>query len=400
MKILYLHQYFVTPEMQGGTRSYEMAKRMVAAGHEVHIVTSSKDEGRACHEIIDGINVHWLPVLYDNKMNNIRRVIAFLQFAFLCGLKAKRIGGDIVFATSTPLTIVIPALYAKWRLKIPMVFEVRDLWPELPIAMGAINSRFLQWLAYKMEHIAYNCSENVVGLSPGMCEGVAKTGYPPERIHNIPNSCDNEFFAVPESAGELFRKKHKWLDGRPLIVYAGTFGRINGVCYLAELAEATYNIDPEIRFLAVGAGAEELKLLKKAKELGVYEKNFYMLPPVNKNEIPELLSAATVCCSLFIAVEEMWNNSANKFFDALAASKPVVINYGGWQKDIIETNVNGLVLGVDNMTQAAHKLIDFINNEELVASASCSSKFLAESEFSRDSLAEKLIGVLEMSVKS
>lgn len=400
MKILYLHQYFVTPEMRGGTRSYEMAKRMVAAGHEVHMIASAREGGAACNELIDGINVHWIPVLYDNKMSNIRRIAAFVQFAYLCGLQAKKIGGEIVFATSTPLTIVIPALYAKWRLKIPMVFEVRDLWPVLPIAMGAINSKLLKWLAYKMEYMAYHYSKNVVGLSPGMCDGVAKTGYPTEKIHNIPNSCDNELFSVPASSGELYRKKHEWLGDRPLVVYAGTFGRINGVCYLAELAAAVHSIDPEVRFLAVGAGAEDIALLSKAKELGVYEKNFFILPPVNKNEIPELLSAATVCCSLFIAVEAMWDNSANKFFDALAASKPVVINYGGWQKDIIEKNANGLVLGTDNIAQSARDLIDFISNEDLISSASSASKLLANSEFSRDSLADQLIGVLEMSVKS
>ncbi len=400
MKILYLHQYFVTPMMKGGTRSYEMAKRMVAAGHEVHMITSTSDGGDGVrHEVIDGINVHWIPVLYNNKMGNVRRIAAFVKFAYLSALLAKKIGGDIIFATSTPLTIVIPALYAKLRLKIPMVFEVRDLWPELPIAMGALNSKITRWLAYKMEHVAYHSSANVIGLSPGMCAGIAKTGYPREQIHNIPNSCDNKLFEVPDDLGQDYRARYEWLEDRPLVVYAGTFGRINGVCYLAELAKAVYLIDPEIRFMAVGAGADEQKLLETSKALDVYEKNLFIMPPIIKSEIPQLLSAATVCCSLFIPVEEMWENSANKFFDAMAASKPVVINYGGWQSDIIKRHHNGLSLVSSDISSSAESLVAFIRNKTLLKEASLASKVLATTEFDRDILASKLIDVLASSLE-
>ena len=400
MKIIYLHQYFITPDMRGGTRSYEMARRMVAAGHEVHMIASSRDSsGSAAHEVVSGINIHWIRVAYCNEMSNLRRIIAFVKFAFLSALQAKKIGGDIVFATSTPLTIVIPALYAKWRLRIPMVFEVRDLWPELPIAMGALNSKLTQWLAYKMEFLAYHSSVNVIGLSPGMCRGVENTGYEAQNIFNIPNSCDNDLFDVPTSVGLEYRKQFDWLGDRPLVIYAGTLGRINGVCYLAELAKAVISIDQDICFLVVGAGADEKKLLEAAKKTDVYEKNFYILPPVSKNEMPQLLSAATVCCSLFIDVEAMWENSANKFFDALAAGKPVMINYGGWQKKILEENQNGLVLDSGDIRQSAADLVAFIRNSELVTSAGLASKNLAVSKFDRDILAGKLIKVLESSVK-
>src|SRR3546814_15804551 len=94
MKILYLHQYFTTPSMPGGTRSYEMAKRLVAAGHEVHIITSwheHTDKAEWCTDQIDGIHIHWLPVPYSNKIGFTRRVPAFVWFAALWSLRA--IGG-------------------------------------------------------------------------------------------------------------------------------------------------------------------------------------------------------------------------------------------------------------------------------------------------------------------
>ena len=194
MKIIYLHQYFNTLEMSGGTRSYEMARRLAAAGHEVHMVTSWRsDDGRSPEWFVtdeSGIKTHWLPVPYSNHMSYRERISAFFRFAFLAMSKAKELGGDVIFATSTPLTIAIPAVFASRKKKIPMVFEVRDLWPELPIAMGALRNPVLQWLAHRLERWAYKNAEAVVALSPGMKYGVVNTGYPANRVAVIPNSSD------------------------------------------------------------------------------------------------------------------------------------------------------------------------------------------------------------------
>src|SRR5690625_4937567 len=162
MKIIYLHQYFNTPEMSGGTRSYEMARRLVAAGHDVHMITSWRQPDPARKNwfttIEEGIKVHWLPVPYSNHMSYQERIKAFFRFAFQAGNKAKALQGDIVFATSTPLTIAIPAISASKKHRIPMVFEVRDLWPELPVAIGAIRNPALIWMAKKLELWAYKHS--------------------------------------------------------------------------------------------------------------------------------------------------------------------------------------------------------------------------------------------------
>ena len=146
MRIIYLHQYFNTPNMSGGTRSYEMARRLVDRGHEVHMVTSSRDgkpsgrHARGWTETVEaGIQVHWCSVPYSNHMSSRRRLGAFAKFSRLAARKATALRGDVVFATSTPLTIALPAVYAARRRSIPMVFEVRDLWPEMPIAVGALN---------------------------------------------------------------------------------------------------------------------------------------------------------------------------------------------------------------------------------------------------------------------
>ena len=150
MKIIYLHQYFNTPEMPGSTRSYEFSKRLVKMGHEVEMITTyrkplkTKDWFKTKDK---GINIHWLPLNYSNHMNFFNRLKVFFVFAWKSYFKAKKINADIVFASSTPLTIAIPAVIIKKKKNIPMVFEVRDLWPDIPIVMKILKNPILIYLA-------------------------------------------------------------------------------------------------------------------------------------------------------------------------------------------------------------------------------------------------------------
>ena len=198
------------PDMAGATRSYEMARRLVSRGHEVHMVTSyqkvsEKTDWFESKEA--GINVHWFPVTYSNEMSFSERIKAFIRFAIAASKKAQSLKGDVVFATSTPLTIAIPGYLTARKNKIPMVFEVRDLWPELPIAMGALKNPVTKWLAKQLELFAYKNASSVVALSPGMRDGVLSTGYNEQQIAVIPNSSDNALFEVSDSLGKAFLLK-------------------------------------------------------------------------------------------------------------------------------------------------------------------------------------------------
>jgi len=397
MRILYLHQYFNTPKSSGGTRSYEMARRFVAQGHDVHVVTSWRGDTdhRSWFETEeDGVRVHWLPVPYSNHMSNVERVRAFTHFAFAAGPKARRIGGDVVFATSTPLTIAIPGVYASKRLRVPMVFEVRDLWPELPIAVGAIRNPVLKWAAHRLESFAYRNSSHIVALSPGMREGVVSTGYPEDRVHVIPNSSDVDRFQAPNVDGKRFLNQHPYLQGRRIVLYAGTFGKINGVDYLVRLAAAMRTLDENVAFVIVGRGQQKSIVTAAAESLGVLDKNVFILPAVPKNEMPDVFAAADVATSLFIDLQAMWHNSANKFFDALAAAKPIMINHEGWQADLIRDSNLGIVVRPDDPEGGARALYALLYDESRMRLARENSARLAATEFNRDHLAEKLLNVL------
>lgn len=396
MKITYLHQYFNTPEMTGGTRSFEIARRLVAKGHEVNIITSSRDSSRNLKYWFEtfesGINVHWLPVEYSNHMGYWKRLKAFFRFAFFSAFKARALKADVIFATSTPLTIAIPAIYAARKLKIPMVFEVRDLWPDVPIAMGAIKSPIIKYLSRKLEKWAYSSSEAVIALSPGMASGVAQKGFPVERIFTIPNSADIDLFRPSTELRKNFRKSKGLADDCVLVTYAGTLGRVNNVDYLVELA---FKLKEQKRlvFFIVGDGSEISKIEELAKELGVLGVNFFMFPPVRKKEMPSILAASDFAISTVAKISQLEANSANKFFDGLAAGCCMLINHGGWQEDLLLESGAGVRLSRD-LNAAAEQMVLMLSDSEGVNQKKVAARKLAEQRFSRDLLAKRFEDVL------
>ena len=403
MKIIYLHQYFNTPKMSGGTRSYEMAKRLVASGHEVHMVTSHREEQKKHKGWFTtdeaGIKVHWYPVPYSNQMNYAQRISAFFAFAFAAKKKAVSLSGDVVFATSTPLTIAIPAVFTAHKLKVPMVFEVRDLWPEMPIAMGALNNPALQFAAKRLERWAYKNAAVVVALSPGMKEGILKTGYPANQVAVIPNSSDNLEFIHNDEAATKFREERAWLGDKPLLLYAGTFGKVNGVDYIVKVAKELKKINSNIRVLLVGEGREKLDVIMEAKEAGVFEENVFFEPAMVKKDMPILFNAATMTSNLVTDMPEARANSANKFFDSLAASKPILLNHGGWMHDIVKAYDCGLAMWQQPVDAVAEQLHEKMNNEEWLKQAAIGAKKLAVQEFDRDLLANQLMSVISAVVE-
>jgi len=215
----------------------------------------------------------------------------------------------------------------------------------------------------------------------------------------IPNSSDIEMFRVDSSLGEAFRAKRAWLGDKPLLVYTGTFGLINGVDYMVDLAKALSNINSDVLILLIGDGSEFNKVSQLAELRGVLNDNLFIEKSLPKKEIPSVLSAATMASSLFIDLPEMRPNSANKFFDALASGTPLMINYGGWMHDLIEARGCGLASWQKPIEQVACELHQKMHDEEWLEQASQSATHLAEDFFDRDILAKQLLAVLETTLQ-
>ena len=397
MKITYLHQYFNTPDMQGGTRSYEMARRLASKGHEVHLITSSRDGvKRPKVSNIKGINVYWIEIPYSNQMSFSMRAWSFLKFSFLSSLISISIKSDIVFATSTPLTIAIPGIITKWFRRIPLVFEIRDVWPEIPIQMGMIKNPILIWLSKSLEKLAYKQSSHIVALAPGMGEAAISKGIDSSKVTIIQNGCDiDSFKMIKEIEKSNCEKKNSWIDGRKLILYAGTFGRANGVEYVVNLAHEVGKKDPSIVFACAGWGSEKEKIVNFANEKKVLGDNLFILEPLSKKDLFILMSISHFTLALFDGPRVLWKDAVqNKFFDSLAAGKPVACNFKGYQSILALENEIGIILPKDDLSEAAKILTSTLNNKTWMKDAQINALKLAGGYFSRDNLADKLEKVM------
>ncbi|MEU4423047.1 glycosyltransferase family 4 protein [Actinoplanes sp. NPDC024001] len=393
MRITYIHQHFKTPAMAGGTRSYEFARRLVEHGHEVHVITGHPDGDRTRISTESGIVVHWLPVNYDNSMTYGRRLWSFFDFVRRAAAVAGRLRHDLVFATSTPLTVAIPGAYAALRRRVPMVLEVRDVWPETPIALGALRSPPSRWAALRLEAWAYRRAARVIALSPGMAESIQRR-FPDVTVTVVPNSSDRALFAGADRAGEEVRRRTPWLGDRPLVLYAGTLGRANGVDYLVRMAARLADRDPDVRVVILGDGMMRDQIRDLAAELGVLDRNLFMLGPVPKSEVVAFFGACDLAVSAFVNIPELRNNSPNKVFDAFAAGRPVAVTHGGWIADLIAANAAGLVLPPDDPEGAAAAVAAFVRDGAAMTGAREAASALGRDRFDRDLLFQDFERVL------
>ena len=388
--------------MSGGVRSYDIAKHLVDNSHTVEMVTtnrssSSSGDWKISNE--DGINVHWFSLFYSNKLSYFKRLLAFFSFAYHAAKKGSKLQGDVVFASSTPLTIAIPALYISWRKSIPMVFEVRDLWPDVPIAVGVIKNPIVKYLAKLLESYTYKKSKAIIALSDGMKDGVIKAGSEENKVVVIPNFSNRELFSI-KNTGKEFRAEREWLKDSPLLVYTGAFGMINGVDYLVDIAEQLVLLKSDIKILLIGGGKQYENIILYAQKKNVLNNNLFIEKDISKLELPQLLAAADLASNIVINVPEVWNNSANKFFDALASGTPILINSGGWQADLISTEDVGITTFGLSLYHAALKINEFLHDEERLVIASKKAQIIAEKYFDKGDLVKKIEQTLISSINN
>ena len=219
-----------------------------------------------------------------------------------------------------------------------------------------------------------------------MCQNIEMNGQAKNKISNIPNGCDIDLFNIESKKGEAVRNKYDWLGLNPLVIYTGALGKMNNVAYLVEIANHMKELNSDIRFLIIGKGKEENSIYNYANKLGVLNNNLFFIRELPKNYIVNIYSAASVCTSLFLPLKEMEANSANKFFDALAAGKPIMINYKGWQAKLIEEYNIGIVAPSNNANLAAKELEALISDKKRLSSNGKAAKELASKYFDRDKL--------------
>lgn len=391
-KILYLHQYFKTPSEPGGTRSYWISKELIMNGYKVTVICSRNNQkNRIEEEDIDGIKVIYIKVGYDNKMGIIKRFISFFSFMYystIQGLKEKDI--DLVFATSTPLTIGIPALMLKWFKKQPFIFEVRDLWPEVPIQMGALNNKTLQKIAKKLEVVIYNNARHIIALSPGMKRGVLETGITEQKVSVLPNMSKVDIF-FPRDINDAVIKKYKINANKFKLIYFGALGLANAIPFLLETIIKLKNND-NFQWIIVGEGKQYDLISKSIEKHNLV--NLILISSKPMSEISELVNISDASLVTFSDYPILDTNSPNKLFDSLSAGKPIIVNSSGWTKTMVEENNCGLYIENNNIDDFTKKLDWLYQNKQSVKEMGENSLGLAQTVYDKSIISKKLVKVI------
>lgn len=402
MKVLYFHQHFSTPQGSAGIRSYAMAKKLAAKGHQVTMVCGSygmANTGLNSPFIsglrrgsVENFEVIEFELPYSNKTSFLKRAQVFLSFAFKSIRVALTEDYDLLFATSTPLTAAIPGIAAKILRRKPFVFEVRDLWPELPKAMGVISNPLILFLLSILEWCAYKSANKLIALSPGIQQGIERYRKDSENITMIPNGCDMDIFATEEV--EAWRPSEIQVDDF-LAVFTGTHGVANGLNAVINAAQVLKEKNrSDIKLLLVGDGKLKPELQEQVFNLKL--DNIVFHPPVNKEKLSEIMQSADIGMQLLANVPAFYyGTSPNKFFDYLAAGLPVFNNYPGWVANMIQEYHCGVSVVPENANDFAEALISLADNRNLLPEMALASRQLAQSKFDREILSEQFVKFLE-----
>lgn len=398
MKVLYFHQHFSTPQGSAGIRSYEMARQLVAQGHQVTMVCGSYGGGKTGLSMpfsrgvrrgsVDGIEVVEFDLAYSNSDGFVRRGWLFVKFALRSIGLALREPYDVVFATTTPLTAGIPGIVARWLRGKPFVFEVRDLWPELPKAMGVIRNPLVLGAMSCLEWASYRSAHRLVGLSPGIVEGIVRRGVQSERVALVPNGCDLRIFG--QTGVQPWRPEG--VSERDLLaVFAGTHGVANGLdAVLDAAAELKRRGRDDIKILLIGQGKLKAALQRRATTEQLDNVIFH--DPVDKARLAGLMASVDVGLQILANIPAFYyGTSPNKFFDYIAAGLPVLNNYPGWLAELIQQQQCGFAVPPDNPAAFALALEQAADDRVALKQMGQRGLQLAQREFDRDKLADRWV---------
>lgn len=403
MRVLYFHQHFSTPQGSTGTRSYELARRLICRGHQVVMVCgsgfgartglSAAPAGGVRRGFVDGIDVIEICLPYSNYDSLAKRALIFLRFALRSVQIAWQQDYDLLFATSTPLTAAIPGIIMRCiKPRKKFVFEVRDVWPELPRAMGVIRNPIVLWALATLEWLSYRAMHGGVALSPGIAEGIRRLSAPGKPISIVPNGCDLSDFSPNAPLGVL--PGYFPADGLRC-VFTGAHGQANGLDAVLDAAGVLWARGRrDIYLIFIGDGKLKPHLRKRASVEGL--DNCIFLDPMPKTQLAAAMRHTDVGLMILANVPAFYyGTSPNKFFDYISGGLPVLNNYPGWLAELIGENACGIAVPPGDAAAFAEALVFLIEHPEKRREMGSNARKLAERSFSRDQLGDQWVSFLE-----
>jgi glycosyltransferase involved in cell wall biosynthesis len=347
VNVYLFHQHFHTPERGGALRSYYLATSLATNGLQVTVITSH-NEPEIKRETINGFEVVYLPIFYQNQLSFYKRIKAYLHFAISAVQYARKLPkANLHYVMSTPLTSGLIGIYFKWFNRTPYVFETGDLWPDAPIQLGFIKNSVLKYLLYALEKTIYKQAKALVALSPSMKEILEKK-ISDKEIFLLPNMTD--ISAFEKGVADVPKE---FSSTQPFIfAYLGSVGFANGLTYLIDVARLCEKEKLPIRFFLVGDGAAKPALEETSKKLNV--SNIQFFPATNRDGVIEILKHVQAVYISYRQEKILETGSPNKYPDGLAAGKLIVTNFSGW----ISKEIHNMGCGFSYLPDEPQMFID------------------------------------------
>lgn len=399
MRILILHQYFLGDNDPGGSRFNQFVKHWNNMGHDITVVagnvnytTGQKEEKYRGKFVVkeqysERTEIYRTYVSESYNKSFLGRLWAYFSFTFssllVCLFHIKR--HDVMIVTSPPLFVGITGIIVSWLKRMPMVFEVRDLWPESAIDTGVLKNSLLIKAAYLVEKLSYRFASKINVLTPAFRHKlVEEKGISSSKIIFVPNGADLDIFQ-PGPKENWVREKYG-LQNKFVVTYLGAHGVANHLMSIVKAAEACRDI-PDVVFMLVGDGMEKKSLQAYVDTNGI--KNVLFVPPQPKSAVPDFCRASDVCTAVLKKVDTFKTVYPNKVFDYMSCAKPIFIGIDGVARALVEESGAGYYIDPEDPEDFKEKLRLLMSNRELAENLGISGYRYVTENFSRESLAER-----------
>ncbi len=397
MHIAVFSQYHTNPDCPATSRHYTLLAHLAKTHRVTLLTTPAWKSQRLTHDFAwapVGVEIREAAVPYDNRMGPARRALAFGQYAAWAVREGLRLDKpDVIWGISTPLTAAwAAAQVARWR-RVPWVFEVQDLWPAFPIAMGAVPTALARRQLYQLEKRLYTSAAHILPLSPDMSRYVTDLGIAPDKVTTVLNGTDLELAARATPAAVAALRRQHGLAGQRVVLYAGTFGRANDIPTLVAAAEALVATVPDAVWLFLGHGFYEPLIAAAAAR---WPGRIRLVGGQARHAVFGWFALAEVSVASFLGLPVLDANSPAKLYDSLAVGTPVIVTNPGWTKALVEQHGCGWYVPAGQAETLAAQLRQLLASPATLAAAGQRGQQLAQAEFDRQQLAAQVQRVLEV----
>lgn len=403
MRILFLSHYFPPEVNAPATRTYEHCRQWVKDGHNVTVITCAPNhpQGRVYEgyrnrfyqrETKDGITVIRVWTFVTANEGFFKRTLNYISYmcsAVVVSLFLPK--ADVVLSTSPQFFNGLAGYFVGKMRRIPWVLEIRDLWPESIVTVGAIKSqaviKMLEWI----ERFAYRNADHIVPVTDSFKVYILGKGIEAGKITVVKNGVDLAQYRPVDGASEL--AEELGLTGKFIVSYFGTHGMAHHLETILDAARRLNN-SPNIVFLMVGDGAERQTLVRMRDTMGL--KNVMMLDQQPKSRMPELWALSDVSLVLLKKSDLFKTVIPSKIFESLAMAKPIVLGVEGESADLLRAAQAGLCIEPEDADQLVARVLELSRDTQLRQRLGSSGRRFVMEQFDRIILARKLASVIEM----